>query len=303
MDWESFYDTHPSPSNYESTITTVENFVCSHENKKMVLITSGGTTVPIEQNTVRFVDNFSLGTRGSASAEYFLDAGYVVIFLYRSNSLEPFVRHFNNSLLDKLEIVDDTSIKIKQSEFDTLYPILKKYKDAKNANRILTVPFTTLIEYMWLLRGSCMLMDTKYFLLYLAAAVSDFYIPPNEMAEHKVQSHDGPPVIALRLVPKVLYAVTHIWAPNAYIISFKLETDNEILEQKAFGALKKYKHQLVIGNLLHTRKHNVKLIAKDGVVEDILLTDTDIKKGIEIEDLIVSNVKTKHDTFFKSQNE
>lgn len=70
---------------------------------------------------------------------------------------------------------------MKQSELDTLYPILKKYKDAKNANRILTVPFTTLIEYMWLLRGSCMLMDTKYSLLYLAAAVSDFYIPPSEM--------------------------------------------------------------------------------------------------------------------------
>jgi len=39
MDWESFYDTHPSPSNYESIITAVENFVCSHENEKMVLIT------------------------------------------------------------------------------------------------------------------------------------------------------------------------------------------------------------------------------------------------------------------------
>lgn len=116
--------------------------------------------------------------------------------------MEPFVRHFNNSLLDKLEIVDDKSIQgwddiipdyykkltiikilnlVKNSEFDTLYPVLKKYKDAKEANRILTVPFTTLIEYMWLLRGSCMLMDTKYSLLYLAAAVSDFYIPPNEM--------------------------------------------------------------------------------------------------------------------------
>lgn len=301
MDWESFYDTHPSPSNYESIITAVENFVCSHENEKMVLITSGGTTVPIEQNTVRFVDNFSLGTRGSASAEYFLDAGYVVIFLYRSNSLEPFVRHFNNSLLDKLEIVDDKSIQVKQSELDTLYPILKKYKDAKNANRILTVPFTTLIEYMWLLRGSCMLMDTKYSLLYLAAAVSDFYIPPSEMAEHKVQSNDGPPMIALRLVPKVLYAVTRIWAPNAYIISFKLETDYGILEQKSKGALIKYKHQLVIGNLLHTRKRNVKLIGQDGVIEDILLTDEDIKNGIEIEDLIVSNVKAKHDQFFESQ--
>lgn len=39
MDWESFYDAHPSPSNYESTITAVENFVCSHENKKIVLVT------------------------------------------------------------------------------------------------------------------------------------------------------------------------------------------------------------------------------------------------------------------------
>lgn len=58
----------------------------------------------------------------------------------------------------------------------------------------------------------------------------------------------------------------------------------------------------MIGNLLHTRKHNVKLIAQDGVIEDILLTEADVKKGIEIEDLIVSNVKAKHDQFFESQN-
>lgn len=70
---------------------------------------------------------------------------------------------------------------MKESELDTLYPILKKYKDAKEANRLLSVPFTTLIEYMWLLRGCCMLLDTKYCLLYFAAAVSDFYIPPTEM--------------------------------------------------------------------------------------------------------------------------
>jgi phosphopantothenate-cysteine ligase len=44
---------------------------------------SGGTTVPLEHNTVRFVDNFSAGTRGSASAEYFLEKSYVVIFIYR----------------------------------------------------------------------------------------------------------------------------------------------------------------------------------------------------------------------------
>lgn len=39
MDWESFYDTHPSPSSYEPTIVDVENFVCSHENEKIVLVT------------------------------------------------------------------------------------------------------------------------------------------------------------------------------------------------------------------------------------------------------------------------
>lgn len=51
-------------------------------------------------------------------------------------------------------------------------------------------------------------------------------------------------MIALRLVPKVLNAVTRIWTPNAYIISFKLETDVTMLEQKARGALSKYGHQV-----------------------------------------------------------
>lgn len=32
----------------------------------------GGTTVPLEKNTVRFIDNFSSGARGAASAEHFL---------------------------------------------------------------------------------------------------------------------------------------------------------------------------------------------------------------------------------------
>lgn len=39
MNWESFYNTHPSPSNYEFTITTIENFICSHENQKIALVT------------------------------------------------------------------------------------------------------------------------------------------------------------------------------------------------------------------------------------------------------------------------
>lgn len=32
-------------------------------------MTSGGTTVPLEQRCVRYIDNFSSGNRGAASTE------------------------------------------------------------------------------------------------------------------------------------------------------------------------------------------------------------------------------------------
>lgn len=75
----------------------------------VLLLQSGGTTVPLEHNTVRFVDNFSAGTRGSASAEYFLDNGYAVIFMHRLKSLEPFTRHFTGQQFFDMLDVSETS--------------------------------------------------------------------------------------------------------------------------------------------------------------------------------------------------
>ena len=43
-------------------------FVCLCD--LMDIFQSGGTTVPLESRTVRFIDNFSVGTRGATSAEY-----------------------------------------------------------------------------------------------------------------------------------------------------------------------------------------------------------------------------------------
>jgi phosphopantothenate-cysteine ligase len=40
--------------------------------RPVVCVTSGGTTVPLERNCVRFIDNFSAGTRGALSTEQFL---------------------------------------------------------------------------------------------------------------------------------------------------------------------------------------------------------------------------------------
>jgi phosphopantothenoylcysteine synthetase/decarboxylase len=58
----------------------IKMYVC---NECILYLQSGGTAIPLEHNTVRFVDNFSAGTRGSASAEYFLEMSYAVVFIYR----------------------------------------------------------------------------------------------------------------------------------------------------------------------------------------------------------------------------
>jgi phosphopantothenate-cysteine ligase len=85
--WEDFFGEAPVPSNYDDAISKTREFVSEAREEasemRVVLVSSGGTTVPLEQLTVRFVDNFSSGTRGASSTEYFLENEYLVIFLYR----------------------------------------------------------------------------------------------------------------------------------------------------------------------------------------------------------------------------
>ena len=70
-------------------------------------------------------------------------------------------------------------------------------------------------------------------------------------------------IIDLEPVPKFLKILVDGWAPQAMIVSFKLETDPSILVTKAQHALQKYSHHLVIGNLLNTRKWEVVFVSAD----------------------------------------
>ena len=38
-------------------------------SRRIAVVTSGGTTVPLEKRCVRFLDNFSSGNRGAVSTE------------------------------------------------------------------------------------------------------------------------------------------------------------------------------------------------------------------------------------------
>ncbi|XP_058811968.1 phosphopantothenate--cysteine ligase [Topomyia yanbarensis] len=304
--WEEFYATHLPPNCFEDHRSLLKEFCDRHYKLKsnIVLITSGGTTVPLEHNTVRFVDNFSAGNRGSASAEHFLDHGYAVIFMYRTKSLEPFSRHFTGQqLLDMLELHEEgmsTTINVKPDSVDVLAPILDKYKNAQEMNRMLYITFTSVIDYMWLLRAACECLAAfeRDALLYLAAAVSDFYVPQDEMPNHKIQSGNGAPTIALQLVPKMLAPLVSLWVPLAFVVSFKLETDESILISKSRESLNKYKHKLVIGNILQTRKNRVVFVTPTKAY-DVLLSKEQAHKGQEIEEQIVADVVRRHQEFIQ----
>ncbi|XP_014468487.1 PREDICTED: phosphopantothenate--cysteine ligase isoform X2 [Dinoponera quadriceps] len=247
--WEDFYAKHPPPQDLAQNESALKKFTKKHleEGVKVVLVTSGGTTIPLEHNTVRFVDNFSAGTRGSLSAEYFLEHGYAVIFMYRIKSLEPFSRHFvGQKFLDMLQISEDDEnpvITVLPEHTEKVATVLQKYKEALNQKKLLQLSFTTLSEYLWLLRSACQALAPlgNKAILYLAAAVSDFYIPSNEMSVHKISS-SGPPTIQLQLVPKILVPLVSLWVPQAFVVSFKLETDETVLISKARTALNKYHH-------------------------------------------------------------
>ncbi|XP_026292857.1 phosphopantothenate--cysteine ligase-like [Frankliniella occidentalis] len=300
--WEDFFNDNRPPPDLDENRKLIEEFCDRHLERKsrIVLVTSGGTTIPLEHHTVRFVDNFSAGTRGAASVEYFLDAGYAVIFLYRHKSIEPFLRHLMGSkFLDMLEIgsspVGNPSISVKSAEAERILPILTKYKAVKESETLVQVGFTSLSDYLWLLRIVCEQLARfgPQSMLYLAAAVSDFYMPPQEMSTHKMQSADGAPTIQFCLVPKFLQPLVSLWVPKAYVVSFKLETDESILIKKARGALEKYKHNVVIGNLLQSRRHLGVVVTQNNAM-NIVLTPEQEKQGLEIEEFFVQHLQTEH---------
>lgn len=301
-DEEKYFKTHEPPGYLGDIKNQIDAFVEFHiqkTGKKVALVTSGGTTVPLENNTVRFIDNFSAGTRGATSAEYFLENGYAVIFLHREFSLLPYSRHYShttNCFLDYM-IEKDNKIEINPNIASEMLQVLRKYNEAKESNLLMLVPFTTVNQYLFTLRLCAELLQKlgRNALFYLAAAVSDFFLPQSRMPQHKIQSQStGKLIVDLEQVPKFLSRLVDDWAPRAMIISFKLETDSLILIKKATGALEKYQHQLVIGNLLQTRKKEVVFVKPNESEEWIRLTDAQSNDNVEIELLIIPKVIEEH---------
>ncbi|KAL1660379.1 DNA/pantothenate metabolism flavoprotein [Schizophyllum commune] len=319
---ESYFATQPAPATLARDLEGVRAFVkrCRERGQRVVLITSGGTTVPLELNVVRFLDNFSAGTRGATSAEYFLKAGYAVIFMHRQFSLQPFSRHYSHStnpFLDLLEIHEDPNDPLKKQitvappRREELLEVLAAYKDVHDRGMIHTLTFVTVNDYLWLLRAVSKELAGmgREVLYYLAAAVSDFFLPTQKMSVHKIQSGKGSLQIEMDQVPKILKPMVNEWTPDGYVVSFKLETDPALLIPKAQGALERYGHQVVIGNDLNRRKFEVVFVTragqqKSGAFEETWLRidpDAANHHDKEIEEDIVRELVRRHEEWIQGK--
>lgn len=307
-DEEKYFRSNQPPPYLPEIENNIKDFISYHKTtgKKIALVTSGGTTVPLENNTVRFIDNFSAGTRGATSAEYFLENGYAVIFLHREFSLLPYSRHYShttNCFLDYM-IEKDNRIEINPNIAQEMLQVLRKYNEAKTSKLLILIPFTTVNQYLFTLKSCSTALQAvgRDALFYLAAAVSDFFLPQSRMPQHKIQSQtSGKLVVDLEQVPKFLSRLVDDWAPRAMIISFKLETDDSILIKKATGALEKYQHQLVIGNLLQTRKKEVVFVKPQSSPQWIKLTDDQSEQNVEIESIIIPKVIEEHELWMQKK--
>ncbi|MCJ1354930.1 MAG: hypothetical protein MMC33_004920 [Icmadophila ericetorum] len=336
-DLEDWFRTYP-PSDkgkLSAQVASATSFIEQHHRtgRKVVLVTSGGTTVPLEVRTVRFIDNFSSGHRGASSAESLLEANYAVIFVHRENSLSPYSRHFhglNGGVLEFLIEGKDGKVEVDGKHQDNLLEQLHKYNAARQNNLLLLMPYVTIIDYLWLFRTIAISMQPlgPSALLYLAAAVSDFFVSRDKLAEHKIQSGGNPPgktendgstvdtakqaevqianqsgklVLELDPVPKFLGRLVSTWSPSAMIISFKLETDSALLLSKAKSALNKYHHHLVIGNILATRRSEVVFVSPGGIPERWIRVpegeEESSAQPLEIEGIFVPEIIKLHQQF------
>jgi len=218
--------------------------------------------------------------------KYFLFSNitYILLFLPFPSDEREFFTPFQEKEVVRVNAKHETKVK-------KIF-----YQFTEDKERLLEIPFTTLTDYLWLLKTVC--HELKSFgpqaMLYLAAAVSDFYIPNQDMVEHKIQSSDGAPSVQLKIVPKMLAPLVKNWVPDAFVVSFKLETDEAILIRKAKKALATYQHRVVVANLLHNRKEKVILVYKQDPEKLISMSKEELDQGFEIEEKIVKCLKDQH---------
>ncbi len=210
-----------------------------------ILITSGGTKVPID--LVRDITNMSQGTFGSRIAKEYLKLGHEVIFMKAKGSKDPFEL--------KLDLADQPS--------DNIYKLQIAIDEMeKHAVRFTPYEYTTYEKYADML--PLVIGMEQPDLIVLSAAVSDYGV--ENFVSGKMRSNDMYTVKLCQL-PKLISRVKE-WAPKAKLIGFKLLVNSKLPELLAAAqrTLDDNKCDMVVANDLQEIKdnnHQIHLLTKN----------------------------------------
>ena len=120
--------------------------------------------------------------------------------MHRQFSLQPFSRHYSHStnpFLDFLDIDPPEAagaiprISVTPSKRADLLEVLTAYKEVHTRGTLHTLTFVTVNDYLWLLRAVSkeMAVLKRRAMFYLAAAVSDFFLPTQKMVRSILALH------------------------------------------------------------------------------------------------------------------
>jgi phosphopantothenoylcysteine synthetase/decarboxylase len=215
-----------------------------------VLITSGGTKVPIDP--VRNISNMSKGTFGSKIATACLDQGHEVHYLISKGGETPFLLRCDfANMADHIiarEIIEE---KIKWSQF--VLPLYKEYQ------------YQDYDDYRQQLEK--LVQQISPDVVVLSAAVSDYVVEPSP---NKIRSTDEL-TIQLKPAEKIISKIKS-WCPTCKLIGFKLlvgESEEKLIEA-ARESIRKNGCDSVIANDLNSLKsgnHEVIAVFPDHIIK------------------------------------
>jgi phosphopantothenate-cysteine ligase len=212
-----------------------------------VLITSGGTKVPID--SVRDITNMSKGTFGANIAEKFISYGHNIIYFCASDSKSPYSMtiDFNNGS-DHITSATKKHAWCKQHQYQYKEVRYRNYDDYA---RILPL----LIE------------EHKPDIIVLAAAVSDYVTIPMNGKIRSTQNMN----IELHKADKIISHVRE-WAPKAFIVGFKLlvsSTDDELISDAVKSLHDNGCNAIVANKLIELRSgnHRILYVTNNGTFE------------------------------------
>lgn len=244
-----------------------------------ILITSGGTNVPID--SVRHIGNMSSGTMGNKIAIEALSREHYVDFLTSKNGKK--LSEFRTKIDTKFSSIKDLDAnkKIVMQELEDHFSFAYSYSFRYNEYM-----YSTYDEYSTeLLR---LIQSKSYDAIILAAAVSDYGVVKTPGKIHSCKDF----YLELNRLPKLLPLVKEL-SDNAKIVGFKLTADKTPLEvlEISRNQMDDYGIDMVVGNDITALRNNqyyqiILSKTKHGIINTNYI-EKDFEKSIirEIENL------------------